>query len=104
MTPERKAELEERARDYVSLFVYSGAELAARRTLAALLLQVEREVWRSVKNELEKDPLLKGFFARQFWDAHHVDLLWRHNGKDKQHQADWLKNLWYKCRSQGEGV
>lgn len=41
----RKEELEWRARDYVSLFVMSGAEPAATKNLSWMLQQVEREVW-----------------------------------------------------------
>jgi len=40
----RKEELEARARDYVSLFVMSGAEPAATKNLAWMLKEVEREV------------------------------------------------------------
>lgn len=40
----RKDELEARARDYVFLFVMSGAEPAATKNLTWMLQQVEREV------------------------------------------------------------
>lgn len=45
----RKEELEARARDYVSLFVMSGAEPAATKNLAWMLKEVERDVLERVE-------------------------------------------------------
>ena len=47
----RREELEARARDYVSLFVYSGAEPAAQKNLTWLFQEVERECWERVTKE-----------------------------------------------------
>jgi hypothetical protein len=49
---------------------------------------------------LKKSPLLASFLARGFWDAHHVDLVWRHNGRDVREEGDWLKDVWYLVRRQ----
>lgn len=53
----RKEELAARARDYVSLFVMSGAEPAAIKNLAWMLQQVEREVWEKVAKHLEAEAV-----------------------------------------------
>lgn len=49
----RKDELEARARDYVSLFVMSGAEPAATKNLTWMLQQVEREVLEKAAKHIE---------------------------------------------------
>lgn len=49
----RKEELEARARDYVSLFVMSGAEPAATKNLTWMLKQVEREVWGQIVQQID---------------------------------------------------
>ena len=45
--------------------------------------------------ELIRSPLFQQFLAAGFWDASHVDLVWRHNGRDIREEADWLKDVWY---------
>lgn len=50
----RKDELEARARDYVSLFVMSGAEPAATKNLTWMLQQVEREVLERTEKFLDE--------------------------------------------------
>lgn len=49
----RKDELTARARDYVSLFVMSGAEPAATKNLTWMLQQVEREVLARCQDKIE---------------------------------------------------
>lgn len=47
---------------------------------------------------LIRSHLFQQFLAQGFWHAHHVDLVWRHDGKDVREEADWLKDLWYAIR------
>ena len=43
---------------------------------------------------------LFNLFARQgFWHAHHVDLVWRFDGRDEREEADWIKSVWYAIRA-----
>jgi len=49
----------------------------------------------ALKKIFEQDELFKKFLESGFWDAHLVDLNWRHNGEYKVNQADWLKDIWY---------
>ena len=44
---------------------------------------------------LIRSPLFTRLLAQEFWDAHHVDLVWRIDGQDVREEADWLKDLWY---------
>lgn len=50
----RKDELEARARDYVFLFVMSGAEPAATKNLTWMLQHVEREVLANVAQQAQR--------------------------------------------------
>lgn len=81
----RKEELAARARDYVSLFVMSGAEPAATKNLAWMLEQVEREVWEKVEKQ-----------ARDFSVLYPMDV-WRDSSKKDMTArimvsfADWLR-------------
>ena len=45
-----------------------------------------------------KSRLFSMFLRQGFWHAHHVDLVWRYNGKDVREEADWLKDVWYLCK------
>lgn len=51
-----------------------------------------------VLEECRKSRLFAQFLDQGFWHAHHVDLVWRHDGKEVREEADWLKNLWYLLR------
>jgi len=42
-----------------------------------------------------RDPILERFLAIGFWDASHVDIIWRRDGQEVRKQADWLKDIWY---------
>jgi len=64
----------------------------------AALRRAKAEVLQEVMELCLRDPLFKQFVEKGFWGAHHVDIVWRHNGQDKQHEADWLKSLWYLLR------
>jgi hypothetical protein len=44
---------------------------------------------------LIRSPLFQRLLSKGFWDAHHVDLVWRIDGKDVREEADWLKDVWY---------
>ena len=68
------------------------------RHLDAALRRAKAEVLQEVMELCLRDPLFKQFVEKGFWGAHHVDIVWRHNGQDKQHEADWLKSLWYLLR------
>jgi hypothetical protein len=63
--------------------------------------QLERELAQAkkhlaeIQNACMKDPLFKQFTLQEFWHAHHVNIVWRFNGKDKHFEADWLKDIWY---------
>jgi hypothetical protein len=72
-------------------YVYYDEHIAALRRAKAEVLQEVMEL-------CLRDPLFKQFVEKGFWGAHHVDIVWRHNGQDKQHEADWLKSLWYLLR------
>lgn len=56
-----------------------------------------------VREACERSPLFKRFLSVNFWDAHHVDLLWRHNGKDVREEADWLSAVFYAVRRHEPG-
>lgn len=47
-----------------------------------------------IRNAMRRDPLLKRYLESGFWDAAWVDIVWRHDGQNKRHQADWLKEAW----------
>lgn len=53
----RKDELAARARDYVSLFVMSGAEPAATKNLTWMLEQVDQEVWEKAATYADRLPV-----------------------------------------------
>lgn len=59
-------------------------------SLYAQLERVERETVERIKS-----PLFRQFLRQGFWHAHHVDLVWRYDGKDIREEADWLKDVWY---------
>lgn len=63
----RKDELEARAKDYVSLFVMSGAEPAATKNLAWMLEQVEREVWGKAIAILDGGRFLSNSSMERVW-------------------------------------
>lgn len=46
-----------------------------------------------------KSKLFAQFLDQNFWHAHHVDIVWRMDGKDIIEEGDWLKNLWYAIRA-----
>ncbi len=46
-----------------------------------------------------KSKLFAQFLDQNFWHAHHVDIVWRMDGKDIVEEGDWLKNLWYAIRA-----
>ena len=71
------------------------AERIATAIDAAVLAKCDQ-----IRQVLMKDPVLRGFLERKFWDAHHVDIVWRINGQDKRYEADWLKDIWYAIRHQ----
>jgi hypothetical protein len=52
-----------------------------------------------VEASLFKSKLFQMFLRQGFWHAHHVDLVWRYNGRDVHEEADWLKDVWYALRS-----
>lgn len=56
----RREELDERARDYVSLFVMSGVEPEATRNLSWLLQEVERECWAANEKAARDAAFLMG--------------------------------------------
>lgn len=45
-----------------------------------------------------RSKLFQKFLSQGFWHAHHVDLVWRMDGKEVREEADWLKDLWYFVR------
>ena len=45
------------------------------------------------------DRLFRLFSEQKFWHAHHVDIVWRFDGKDERAEADWLKTVWYELRA-----
>jgi len=73
-------------------------DLQLEREIDAALRRAKAEVLQEVMELCLRDPLFKQFVEKGFWGAHHVDIVWRHNGQDKQHEADWLKSLWYLLR------
>lgn len=46
-----------------------------------------------------KSKLFAQFLDQNFWHAHHVDIVWRMDGKDIVEEGDWLKSLWYAIRA-----
>lgn len=52
------------------------------------------EALRKIDRECCSSRLFAMFRRQQFWHAHHVDLVWRHNGQDRREEADWLCNVW----------
>ncbi len=44
---------------------------------------------------LIKSRLFQKMLDNQFWDASHVDIVYRKDGQDVHEEADWLKDLWY---------
>jgi len=73
-------------------------EVVTKADHDAALRRAKAEVLQEVMELCLRDPLFKQFVEKGFWGAHHVDIVWRHNGQDKQHEADWLKSLWYLLR------
>lgn len=49
----------------------------------------------SIQSSIVRSKLFQQFLRQGFWHAHHVDLIWRHDGMDIREEADWLKDLWY---------
>jgi len=82
------------ANEWADECVIAEAALA----IDAALRRAKAEVLQEVMELCLRDPLFKQFVEKGFWGAHHVDIVWRHNGQDKQHEADWLKSLWYLLR------
>lgn len=54
-----------------------------------------RERLAKAEASCKKSKMFAMFIDQKFWHAHHVDLVWRHDGKDIQEEADWLKDLYY---------
>lgn len=52
-----------------------------------------------IRDACNRDSLFAQFTRQSFWHAHHVDILWRHDGKDVRHQADWFKDVWYALKA-----
>lgn len=57
-----------------------------------------RRVLSAVRAACMRDPLFRQFTEQEFWHAHHVDIEWRHDGRDRRYEADWLKDVWYALR------
>jgi hypothetical protein len=53
------------------------------------------EILEKIEKACKQSRLFNMFSRQGFWHAHHVDLVWRYNGKDVHEQADWLKDIWY---------
>lgn len=56
----------------------------------------------SIEKACKRDALFKKFLDQGFWHAHEVDLIWRYNGEDRRHEADWLKSIFYALRHERE--
>lgn len=52
-----------------------------------------------VEASMRKDKRINQFLNQGFWHAHHVDIVWRMDGKDIGAEADWLKDIWYALRA-----
>jgi len=59
------------------------------------------DVLAQVEKALRKCPLVAQFLDQGFWHAHHVDVVFRHDGQDRRYEADWIKDLWYIVRRRG---
>lgn len=57
-----------------------------------------------VTRETIRSPLFQKFVEQGFWHAHHVDLVWRIDGKEVREQADWLKSVWYAVKAEPRAV
>ena len=56
----------------------------------------------SIEKACKRDALFKKFLDQGFWHAHEVDLIWRYNGEDRRHEADWLKSIFYALQHKRE--
>ena len=56
----------------------------------------------SIEKACKRDALFKKFLDQGFWHAHEVDLIWRYNGEDRRHEADWLKSIFYALKHERE--
>ena len=58
----------------------------------------------SIEKACKRDALFKKFLDQGFWHAHEVDLIWRYNGEDRRHEADWLKSIFYALKHEREAA
>lgn len=90
------------------IFANALRMVGAKRSKGALVdlvnwLLHERQYLEQVRLAMRRSELIARFLDAGFWDAHYVNLKWRHNGQDITEQADWLLDVWYAVRRRARG-